>query len=468
MKIWVDKDSPATETPAADEEEIVEDKSDRCILHAIVFEVLFAAVIYIKSYKAGISYLIALAPLVIFTAICGSYCYRKSADMKLFRAIACLCAMGIGVQYLIDAKYSPVSEFSIIKYILSFLLAIVFIVFYSMFQKILKHSLTAYCMMGLSFGIYILLYFFGYDPNGYGTNAWISIHGLTLQLTDFTKVSALLFYSSLLTSPLKNEDRKVVMLSTVFFFLNLIGSLSIHELGSFFILFFLHLSMLFIFLPHSKMKAIYLVTVFMICFLSVAGCFLLYKAFYTDYSNGTLNPVIQIIWPVVKKVYERFSITANIYNDPYGAGYQLLQGKKSLWMAGLFGNTVNFTALPVAESDMAFVAMICQLGWITGFVFLYFLCRITTLGLRYTRKNLVKHREDAIVVFGATIMLFLQAILVILGSCNVIPLTGLPIPFLSRGSTYLTIVFCFVALQLHASFEEQEEPVDEQYETYQK
>ena len=48
-------------------------------------------------------------------------------------------------------------------------------------------------------------------------------------------------------------------------------------------------------------------------------------------------------------------------------------------------------------------------------------------------------------------MIFLQAMIVILGSCNIIPFTGLPIPFLSRGGTYQAIVFCFTGLLLLAS-----------------
>ena len=55
------------------------------------------------------------------------------------------------------------------------------------------------------------------------------------------------------------------------------------------------------------------------------------------------------------------------------------------------------------------------------------------------------------VVYGVTVLLFAQAMLVILGSCNIIPLAGLPIPFLSRGGTYQTIVFCFAGLLLHMS-----------------
>ena len=161
--------------------------------------------------------------------------------------------------------------------------------------------------------------------------------------------------------------------------------------------------------------------------------------------------MIPLIWPIVKKVYLRFSITANLVNDPYGAGYQLLQGKRALWMSGLFGNTVNFSQIPVPDSDMAFISLINSFGLPLGFLAVLLFMIIMLSGGELSISLLKKNRQDAVVVFGITVMLFAQAMFVILGSCNVIPLAGLPIPFLSRGFTYQTIVFCFSGLLLHLS-----------------
>ncbi len=75
-------------------------------------------------------------------------------------------------------------------------------------------------------------------------------------------------------------------------------------------------------------------------------------------------------------------------------------------------------------------------------------------------KQLKKNPQDAVVAFGAAAMLFMQAIIVILGSCNIIPLTGLPIPFLSRGFTYQTITLCFAGILLKLSMENEEEMME--------
>ena len=214
---------------------------------------------------------------------------------------------------------------------------------------------------------------------------------------------------------------------------------------------FLHLSILFIFMRRSTFKRIYLIVIFCSIFGAVAMSFILYHLISPAHDAGTMNSFQSLLWPIVNKVHQRFSVTANINADPYGSGYQLYQGRKALWMAGLFGNSINFTAIPVAESDMAFVALVNSFGWIMGIFALICFTRIIISGCMLSLRLVHVQLQDSIVLFGATIMIFLQAMIVILGSCNVIPFTGLPIPFLSRGGTYQAIVFCFCGLLMLAS-----------------
>ena len=192
----------------------------------------------------------------------------------------------------------------------------------------------------------------------------------------------------------------------------------------------------------GKKKRIYLLTIAIATISAIVILFLLYKILAPSAAAGTLNGLTRILWPIVRKVYLRFSITANINSDPYGAGFQLFQGKRALWMSGLFGNTVNFTAIPVPESDMAFVTLVNSFGMPL---------QVGIRGSELSRRLILTDKQDAVVAYGATVLLFMQAMLVILGSCNIIPLAGLPIPFLSRGGTYQAIVFFFAGILLQMS-----------------
>ena len=407
--------------------------------------------VIVRSPAATMNYLYAMVPMLLAVALTGTYAYNHDADMRLFSAFAILASAGIALQLTLDQTFATQTVFSGLKYAISFFIALVFIGFYQVFHMILNKSFTVYLMMILSAAVYAVLIWKGFDPNGNGTSAWLRIGPYTLQLTDFTKIGAVLFYSSLFSSNTSRDERNIIWISTLFFLINLAGSVLIKELGSFFILYFLHLSILYIFMPRGKRKRIYLLVVFFLTAGAVAGSFALYKVLAPIAAEGGLSGIALRLWPIVKKVYQRFSVTANIYLDPYGSGYQLMQGRKALWMAGMFGNRVHFNAIPVAESDMAFVALITTFGFVPALYLLVQFLIVMLRGSALSRRLVGGSLQDGVVAYGFTILLFAQAMIVILGSCNVIPFAGLPIPFLSRGFTYQTIVFCFAGLLLHLS-----------------
>ena len=444
------------------EQEEIEEKSEtRYIVFPIVIQILMAILLYLRNHTAALNYLYALIPLLFGTSFTGSYVYNRNGDMKLFSSAAILTTIGTALQILIDQLYNPLTSFSIIKLVVSFFVAILFVMLYSLFRKLLNKTWMVYVMMIISALIYTVLLVMGSDPNGYGTSAWIRIGGVTIQLKDFTKVCAVMFYSALFSSSIRHDDTQILVLSSIFFMINLIGSLLIKELGSFFILYFLHLSILYIFMNKGKKKKIYLLTVFFVTIGTLGFVLLLYKLISPAHAAGTMTALETILWPILNKVHQRFSITANINSDPYGAGYQLLQGKKALWMAGLFGNTVNFTAIPVAESDMAYITLVNTFGHIMGFFVIYQFLRILLCGSELSRKLMKNEKQDSVVVYAATILIVMQAMIVILGSCNIIPFAGLPIPFLSRGGTYMALVFCFIGLLLHMSEKYEYEGVED-------
>ena len=424
--------------------------SFRLIL-VIILQMVLGLTMFLKLGSDSIRFFIVLIPLIIITALLGAFCHSRGVDMKLYCAFAVLTSAGTALQMLIDKVYHPLTTFSELKTGVAFAVAVFFILFYKLFRKILDKAPAPYLMIVLSAAVYVVLYLFGYDPNGYGTYAWLRIGTYTLQLTDATKVIAVMFYSSLFASRKERNDQYILVLSNIFFLTNLAGAILIHELGSFFILYIVHMGMIIIFMRHSDITRRYVIAVIALTVFALGTSFLLFYLLRPMAEAGTMPSVLRVIWPIVKKVHTRFSITANLTEDPYGAGYQLLQGKKALWMGGLFGNTVNFTAIPVPESDMAYISLINSFGFVWGFLVMAAFLRIMLAGSRISIRLLETDRRDAAVAYGVTLMLFLQAMFVIFGSCNIIPLAGLPIPFLSRGGTYQMITFCFAGLLLYMS-----------------
>ena len=276
MGVFIDvEEEPVTEEVPAVPEKPVKDVGAKYIVLPILFEMLLLGILFLKNRTASMNYLYALIPLLLATAFIGTYVYNREGNMKMFMAMACLTSLGTALQVLIDQVYNPISSFSLIKMVIGIAIAIIFIAVYTLFRKALDYSITLYIMMIISAAIYVVLLIAGTDPNGYGTSAWIRLGSVTVQLTDVTKVSAVLFYASLFSPRAARTEKQVLWLCNIFFLINLVGSLLIRELGSFFILFFLHISILYIFMRHGKKKRTYLIVVFCAIVLAVIMVFVL-------------------------------------------------------------------------------------------------------------------------------------------------------------------------------------------------
>ena len=96
------------------------DHSDRYVVTSILLEILYAGILFLKGADLALTYVYALIPMLLITAVFGTYLYNRDADMKLFGAITKLTASGIALQILADAVYHPQTTFSLLKYGISF------------------------------------------------------------------------------------------------------------------------------------------------------------------------------------------------------------------------------------------------------------------------------------------------------------------------------------------------------------
>ncbi|WP_273102072.1 FtsW/RodA/SpoVE family cell cycle protein [Bulleidia extructa] len=431
----------------------MKENSYRYIIFAMLLEIAMATLLWFKDSEIALQFFWQLIPIFLITLFLGTFIYNRLGDLKLFLAICVLSTIGLAFQLYADKVYPIVGHYSIWKFWLGIAVGVFFTILYKYSYKISYWKYSPYIFFLLSLALYIILRFKGFDPNGYGTTAWIKMGSLTLQLTDGIKILSLFFYSSLLVETWNRSNKTILIISSIYLGMNLIGSVMIHELGSFYILVFLHLACLFIYLPHDIYKRKYLFGLVLSLILVVLVFLGLYEILKPIATQGNLKSILRVLWPIAKKVHSRFSIAANLQSDLYGAGYQLFQGQKALLMAGWFGNTIGFNQIPVVESDMAFVGLVNCFGYSVGLVVILLFGFILRRGSHISQRLLAISIQKSIFSYGLTILIFLQAFLTILGSCNLIPLAGLPIPFLSRGGTYQMIVFSLMGvLLLHSLY----------------
>ncbi len=139
-----------------------------------------------------------------------------------------------------------------------------------------------------------------------------------------------------------------------------------------------------------------------------------------------------------------------IWLDPKvleNAGYQLMKGFEAIGRGGLFGVGLGLgspKSIPVYESDYIFAVLCEQFGVIFAVCVLLMYVALIWRGTTVARK--ARRSFHGLLAMAATVMLGLQTFTIIAGVLNVIPLTGVTLPFISYGGTSLISSMCLVGL----------------------
>ncbi len=167
---------------------------------------------------------------------------------------------------------------------------------------------------------------------------------------------------------------------------------------------------------------------------------------------GSLALVMVASFFLVLKDYqqERILTFMDPGRDPLGTGYNLSQsliavGSGQFWGRGLgLGTQSQLNFLPEQENDFIFAAISEELGFFgAGLILLLF----TILFYRLF-KMIRKSNDDFayFVVCGFLIYLFVQLFINVGMNMGIMPITGLPLPFVSAGGSSLLTLFLALAI----------------------
>ncbi len=150
-------------------------------------------------------------------------------------------------------------------------------------------------------------------------------------------------------------------------------------------------------------------------------------------------------------------------DDPQGAGYQMYQiligiGSAGLWGKGFgqsrqrFGYLVELTAF----TDSIFAVILEELGMVGGAIFVFTWLIFLWTGLKVARH--APDRQGRLIAIGITVWLTLQAMFNMGANVALIPLTGIPLPFITYGGSATMTALIGVAILLNISMYTQDEP----------
>jgi rod shape determining protein RodA len=151
--------------------------------------------------------------------------------------------------------------------------------------------------------------------------------------------------------------------------------------------------------------------------------------------------------------YQRDRITTFIFppsNSSYGATYNVLQALAALGSGGWVGegyghgSQTQLRFMKVRHNDFIFSVIGEELGFIGAIFVLLLLAFIIYRCLRAAR--MARDPFGSMIAYGVAILIFFQAVVNIAVNLNLIPVTGIPLPFISYGGSGLISLMLGIGL----------------------
>lgn len=262
-----------------------------------------------------------------------------------------------------------------------------------------------------------------------GALRWIKVGTFSFQPVEFLKFGFIVYFAAWL-SWVKNKVQDIrfgilplgIMLGVIALVL-----LKQPDTKSFILITITGITMLFI----SGVPMKYILGIGL-CVMVFLGGLVLYKPYLQDRVKTFINPS----------------------SDPRGSAYQIQQSLIALGSGGVFGrgygqSIQKFGYLPETQGDSIFAVLGEEFGFIgaVGTIFLYLLFILRGFRIANNSPDLFSR----LLVSGIVIMLTMQSFMHIASVTGVLPLTGVPLPFMSLGGTSLMISLAAIGMVLHIS-----------------
>lgn len=153
--------------------------------------------------------------------------------------------------------------------------------------------------------------------------------------------------------------------------------------------------------------------------------------------------VFALSWQFLFANYQRERILNFITptRDVQGSGYNVYQSMIAVGSGGLFGKGINFGTqsklafLPEYETDFIFAAFAEEWGFV-GVVFVLLIFLFLILRFLYLSKN-TNGNFETLVYIGMASYFIIHSCVNIGMNLGVLPVTGIPLPFMSSGGTHI-------------------------------
>lgn len=273
----------------------------------------------------------------------------------------------------------------------------------------------------------LLVPLIGVDANG--ARRWIGVGSITLQPSEIAKVAVILSFALMISNnrgKMKTFRYGILPFAAV---LLLIVALLVLE-------------------PHFSASIIIVAIGGVMVFLGGARLFWFISA---AVAAGGAIAVLLTLFPYAST---RIATWLDPFSSTSDEGYQIVQSLYTIGSGGLAGLGIGksrqkFLYLPEEHNDFIFSVVCEELGFIGALLILFMFSLLILRGYRIAMN--CSDRFSFLVTAGITTLLAIQVILNVAVVTNLIPCTGISLPFFSYGGTALLIQMSEMGIILSAS-----------------
>ncbi|MGL5416909.1 MAG: stage V sporulation protein E [Clostridium sp.] len=363
---------------------------------------------------------------------------KEPVDIWLLAITVTLLSIGVVMVYSASSYFSMFeSNDSTVFFKKQFMWAVLGIIALLIMTKIDYHNFRNKKLMYILYGVTIvlLLAVFAF-PATKGAQRWIKLPGISFQPSELAKYTVVLFLAYKLTKMGKQVKDFWKGVVPALGYAGLIAGVILSQ-------------------KNLSIAAVTMMVSFAMVYISGAK----FKHMF-----GAIAPALAsaaILFTVSSDYrYARLMNFTNPWADPAGNGYQLIQSLYALGSGGITGLGLGQSRqktmyMPEPHNDFIFSIIGEELGYIGCLViialFIFFIWR----GIKISME--AKDSYGSLIAIGITAIIGIQCLINIAVVTGSMPVTGVPLPFISYGGSSLVINLAAVGILLNISRQKSKE-----------
>lgn len=389
-------------------------------------------------------------------------------DFRIFIVIGLLIAIGLLSIYsaTFDAGTSVFfyKQLSFVAIGFVIMIAVIFIP-----EKWIKSYSLAFYIFSIALLVGVLI--FGKTVSG--TRGWFQFAGISFQPSEFAKITTLLLVSQLLSKKGNNIHNLRDLIKVVIIFVFPIALIVLQpDMGSASVLMFLLLAVLF-WVGFDLSLIYFILFTPLIIIISLIGfeyyiiAWVFFTITYLFFKKGIIRSLSLIAFIFVigyfsqnilrllpNNTQNRIETFINPQKDPLNKGYNVMQSILAVGSGGLYGkgylkgSQTQLRYIPEQRTDFVFCVPAEEFGFIGGtfVVILFSIFFWRTLKIATGTEDIFY----SILAFGIGSIFLYHSIINIGMVIRLVPVMGIPLPFMSYGGTALIMNMAMVGLIMNA------------------